>query len=52
MGVAFTVARSAGGDVLQGNTGDWLVQYAPGDHGIIERTRFERVYRLLPEEGG
>ena len=47
---AFSVARSAGGDVLQGNSGDWLVQYAPGDHGIIERTRFERVYRLLPNE--
>jgi len=47
---AFSVARSAGGDVLQGNAGDWLVQYAPGDHGIIENTRFERVYRLLPAE--
>ena len=43
----FSVARTAGGDVLQGAAGDWLVQYAPGDHGIIERTRFERVYRLL-----
>jgi hypothetical protein len=47
MDTSFSVARSAGGDVLQGAAGDWLVQYAPGDHGIIERTRFERVYRLL-----
>ncbi len=44
----FSVSRSAGGDVLQGAAGDWLVQYAPGDHGIVERARFERVYRLLP----
>ena len=43
----FTVARTAGGDVLRGNAGDWLVQYAPGDYGIVERTRFEQVYRLI-----
>ncbi len=42
---AFTVARSAGGDVLAGNAGDWLLQYAPGDFGVVDRTRFERVYR-------
>jgi hypothetical protein len=47
MDTAFSVARSAGGDLLQGAAGDWLAQYAPGDHGIIERARFERVYRLL-----
>jgi hypothetical protein len=47
MTVAFTVARSAGGDVLRGEPGDWLVQYAPGDHGVVARARFERVYRLL-----
>jgi hypothetical protein len=47
MGMPFTVARAAGGDVLRGDVGDWLVQYAPGDHGIVERTRFERVYRLV-----
>ncbi len=44
---AFTVARSAGGDVLTGNAGDWLLQYAPGDFGVVDRARFERVYRLL-----
>jgi hypothetical protein len=48
--VPFSVARTAGGDVLRGNAGDWLVQYAPGDHGIVERTRFERVYRLITTE--
>jgi hypothetical protein len=48
--VPFSVARTVGGDVLRGNAGDWLVQYAPGDHGIIERTRFERVYRVITTE--
>jgi hypothetical protein len=43
----FSVDRMAGGDSLQGECGDWLIQYAPGDHGIVERTRFERVYRLI-----
>jgi len=47
MPAAFRVARSVGGDVLHGNPGDWLVQYAPGDHGVVERSRFERVYRFV-----
>lgn len=41
----FTAARSAGGDVLRGNAGDWLLQYAPGDFGIAEQSRFVQVYR-------
>ncbi|OHC64096.1 MAG: hypothetical protein A2040_15925 [Rhodocyclales bacterium GWA2_65_19] len=44
---AFTLARSAGGDMLQGAAQDWLLQYAPGDFGIIENARFLRVYRPL-----
>jgi hypothetical protein len=46
--VAFTVARSAGGDVLRGEAGDWLIEYAPGDHGVVAQARFEQVYRLAP----
>jgi uncharacterized protein (DUF2237 family) len=49
MSVAFTVERSAGGDLLEGKAGDWLVQYAPGDHGIVAAARFDRVYRV-PDE--
>ncbi len=52
MPTAFSIARSAGGDVLHGNPGDWLVQYAPGDHGVVDRTRFERVYRLTEIAAG
>lgn len=43
----FTISRSAGGDMLQGAAHDWLLQYAPSDHGIIENARFVRVYRPL-----
>jgi hypothetical protein len=46
MAVAFAVERSAGGDLLRGDAGDWLVQYAPGDHGVVAAARFERVYRV------
>jgi len=45
--VAFTVAREAGGDVLQGAPGDWLLEYAPGDHGVVARARFDSVYRTI-----
>lgn len=44
---AFTLARSAGGDTLHGQARDWLLQYAPGDFGIIEDARFRKVYRPL-----
>jgi hypothetical protein len=50
MDVPFCVRRSAGGDVLHGKAGDWLVQYAPGDHGIVAQDRFARVYRVLDSE--
>jgi hypothetical protein len=46
MTAAFTVERSAGGDLLRGDAGDWLVQYAPGDHGIVAAARFAQVYRV------
>jgi hypothetical protein len=50
MNLPFSVRRSAGGDVLRGEAGDWLVQYAPGDHGIVAQDRFARVYRVLDGE--
>lgn len=46
---AFSIERSAGGDVIRGEAGDWLMQYAPGDHGIVENAKFQRVYRLVVE---
>lgn len=47
MSEAFCVERSAGGDLLRGAAQDWLLQYAPGDYGIIENARFQAVYRPL-----
>ena len=47
MAVPFNVARAAGGDVLSGAAGDWLMQYAPGDYGIVAQDRFVSVYRVL-----
>ena len=44
----FTLARSAGGDVLSGGAGDWVLQYAPGDYGVVAQARFARVYRAQP----
>jgi hypothetical protein len=45
MNVEFACQRSAGGDWLKGQVGDWLLQYAPGDYGIATAARFARVYR-------
>lgn len=45
MSTAFRCRRIAGGDWLQGRSGDWLLQYAPGDLGVATAERFERVYR-------
>jgi len=45
----FTARRCAGGDLLRGNPGDWLLQYAPGDWGIVEDARFRRLYRRCPD---
>jgi hypothetical protein len=47
MDEAFCIARTAGGDVLQGQAGDWLLQYAPGDYGVVENARFIKVYCRL-----
>jgi hypothetical protein len=41
----FSIARSAGGDTLRGVAGDWVMQYAPGDYGVVQAQRFAQVYR-------
>lgn len=43
--VPFAVRRVVSGDWLRGAAGDWLLQYAPGDHGIAAAARFALVYR-------
>jgi hypothetical protein len=41
----FTIARCTGGDVLRGEANDWVLQYAPGDYGVVQDARFRQVYR-------
>ncbi len=38
------VGVGAAGDLLQGREGDWLVQYGPGDFGIVDAGVFEQAY--------
>jgi hypothetical protein len=47
MDAAFSIERTAGGDVIHGKPDDWLMQYAPGDYGIVESAKFAKVYRLV-----
>jgi hypothetical protein len=42
---AFSLARREGGDVLEGEAGDWALEYAPGDFGACKAARFAAVYR-------
>lgn len=49
MQTAFSIARSTGGDMLKGGEHDWLLQYAPGDYGVVDRVRFKQVYRRIVE---
>jgi hypothetical protein len=44
---AVRVEMNAVGDVLDGNRGDWLLQYEPSRHGIVRHDIFERTYRIL-----
>lgn len=48
----FCLSRSIGGDVLHGKAQDWVLQYAPGDFGIVEHARFRKVYRSLDKTPG
>lgn len=43
----FAIERTRGSDLLRGKAGDWLMQYAPGDYGIVEQAKFAKVYRAV-----
>lgn len=44
---AVQLEMNAMGTVLNGNPGDWLLQYEPCRHGIVRPDIFERTYRVL-----
>lgn len=48
MPVAFTVTTSAG-DQLSGQPGDWLLEYTPGEKGIVAAEVFARTYIRLDD---
>ena len=52
IGESFTLARSKGGDILSGVAGDWVLQYAPGDYGVVANPRFQLVYRPFNRVNG
>lgn len=45
MDAPFSIARRTAGDVLTGAPGDWVLQYSPGDYGVVRADRFAQVYR-------
>lgn len=51
MATGFSIRRRARGDLLHGRAGDWLLQYAPGDWGIVVDARFRRLYRAHAATG-
>jgi hypothetical protein len=34
-------------DHLQGQVGDWLVQYNTGSYGIVSKAIFKQTYRII-----
>jgi hypothetical protein len=44
---AFAVQRAVGSDLIHGKAHDWLMQYAPGDYGIVDNEKFQKVYRRI-----
>ena len=46
MMVPFKVKVSWSNDLLQGEPGDYLVQYGPGDYGVVGREIFAKTYKV------
>jgi len=49
MNEPFEVEVNWGDGLLRGKPGDWLVQYGPGDYGVVSREVFEQTYDLLDD---
>lgn len=43
----FTVTVGSAANSISGKPGDWLVQYAPGEYGIVSQALFRLTYELL-----
>jgi hypothetical protein len=51
MSEPFSVRVGHGDDTLRGQRGDWLLQYAPDQHGIVSAEIFDQTYRVLDSPG-
>jgi len=51
MNELFYVDVSWGAGRLEGEPGDWLLQYGPGDYGVVSKSIFEKTYDILNVEG-
>ncbi len=49
MSAAFGIRTSGASDPLSGKAGDWLVQYSPGEHGIVDAEIFARTYKAASD---
>jgi len=49
MSEPFQVKVSWSDDLLEGESGDYLVQYGEGDYGVVGREIFEKTYKLREE---
>ena len=43
----FSVALPSPKGILQGKAEDWLIQYTSGEHGIVDKAIFEKIYQRL-----
>lgn len=46
----FTVNVSWSKDALTGKKDDWLVQYGPGDLGVVSQQIFKDTYEIIPKK--
>jgi len=47
MNEPFYVNVSWADDQIEGKSGDWLVQYAPDDFGVVSQSIFEKTYQII-----
>lgn len=45
----FRIRTPGASDPLSGKAGDWLVQYSPGEHGIVDAEIFSRTYETTSD---
>jgi hypothetical protein len=47
MNEPFSVKVGSSADTIEGDAGDWLLQYGAGEYGVVDADVFEKSYELL-----